>query len=220
MGIGQQDGEQQFGQTERWCLCVEHMVKEEDIIEVFDIDPIPASAYSPQTMYVISADVTDVRYGGWTDHTCLFVLPRGECAAQFDINFTTLEELDGVIYDIHTTSTLSSEGMAVGDPRVTADEVRVVMWNYGGIARASFRPNLFTICSLMNAKVIVLTDTCAAGKNARSLLNEATSMEYFYIEPMGFVGGTSVIWDTSKVSLAGLTSEDNYVSFRLMVTRK
>jgi len=45
-------------------------------------------------------------------------------------------------------------------------------------------------------------------------------MEYFYTEPMGFVGGTSVIWDASKVSLAGLTGEDNYVSFRVKVARK
>jgi len=72
----------------------------------------------------------------------------------------------------------------------------------------------------MNAQVIVLTDTRAARKNARSLLNEATGMEYFYTEPMGFVGGTSVIWDASKVSLAGLTGEDNYVSFCLKVTCK
>jgi len=196
------------------------MVKEEEIVEVFDIDPIPAPAYSPRTTYVILADVTDVRYGGLTDHTCLFVLSRDECAAQFDINFTTLEELDGVIYDIHTTSPFSSKGMAVWDPRVTADEVRVVLWNCRGIARASFRPNLFTICSLTNAQVIVLTDTRAAKKNARSLLNKATGMEYFYTEPMGFVGGTSVIWDTSKVFLAGLTGEDNYVSLRLKVARK
>ena len=150
----------------RRCLRVEHMVEEEDIVEVFDIDPIPAPAYSPQTRYVISANVTNVRYGSWTDHTCLFVLPRGECATQFDINFRTLEELNGVIYDVHTTATMSAEGMGEGDPRVTADEVRVVLWNYRGIARASFRPNLFTICSLMNAQVIVLTDTRAAGKNA------------------------------------------------------
>ena len=70
------------------------------------------------------------------------------------------------------------------------------------------------------AQVIVLTNTRAAGKNARSLLNEATGIEYFYTKPMGFVNGTSVIWDASNVSLAGLTGEDNYVSFRLKVARK
>jgi len=71
---------------------------------------------------------------------------------------------------------------------------------------------------MTNSQVIVLTDTRAAGKNACSLLNEATVMEYFYTEPLGFVGGTSVIWDTSEVALAGLTGEDNYVSFRVKVT--
>jgi len=48
----------------RRCLRVEHMVEEEDIVEVFDVDPIPTLAYSAQTTYVISDDVTDVRYGG------------------------------------------------------------------------------------------------------------------------------------------------------------
>jgi len=70
----------------------------------------------------------------------------------------------------------------------------------------------------MNSQVIDLTDTRAAGKNTCSLLNEATFMEYFYTKPLGFVGGTSIIWDTSKVALAGLTGENNYVSFRLKVT--
>ena len=90
----------------RRCLRVEHMVEEEDIVEAFDIDATPGPAYTPRTTYVISPNVSDVRYGGWTDHTCLFVLPKGQCAAQFDINFTTLEELNGVIYDIHTKTTV------------------------------------------------------------------------------------------------------------------
>ena len=117
-----------------------------------------------------------------------------------------------------TQKRLCCEGMPEGIPCVTAEDVRVFVWNCRGIARASFCPNLFTIRSMTNSQVIVLTDTRAAGKNARSLLNEATAMKYFYTEPLGFVGGTSVLWDTSEVALAGLTGEDNYVSFRVRVT--
>jgi len=68
-------------------------------------------------------------------------------------------------------------------PCVTIEDVRVFIWNCRGIARASFRPNLFTIQKVTGADIVVLTDTRAAGKNAWSLLNNATTMEYFYTEP-------------------------------------
>jgi len=129
-----------------------------------------------------------------------------------------MEELNGVIYDIHTTTIMCRERMPVGVPPVTTEDVQVFVWNCRGTARASFFPNLFTICLVTNSQVIVLTDTQVAGRNARSLLNEATVMEYFYAEPPGFVGGISIIWDTSKVTLAGLAGENNYVSFRVKVT--
>ena len=64
----------------------------------------------------------------------------------------------------YKTTSMSCEGMPVGVPRVTTEDVIVVVWNYRGIARASFRLNLFTICSVTNSQVIVLTDTRAAVK--------------------------------------------------------
>jgi len=42
-------------------------------------------------------------------------------------------------------------------------------------------------------------------------------MEYFYTEPQGFVGGVSVVWDTSKVALTGITGDDYYVAFQVKV---
>ena len=76
------------------------MVQEEDIVQEFDIDPTPALTFSVDVTYVMSPHVTDVRYGGWTDSTYLFVLPRGGAAGKFDINFSSLEELNGVTYDV------------------------------------------------------------------------------------------------------------------------
>jgi len=193
------------------------MVEEEDIVQAFDIDPTPAPTFIGDATYVISPDVTDVRYGGWTDNTYLFVVPRGGAAGKFDINFSPLEELNGVIYDVHSTVTLSNEGFPEYNPAVTTEDVRVFIWNCRGIARASFRPHLFTIREVTGADVVVLTETRAAGKNARSLLNTATTMEYFYTEPHGFVGGVSVIWDTSRVAVTGIIGDDYYVSFQVKV---
>ena len=102
-------------------------------------------------------------------------------------------------------------------PCVTTTDVRVLIWNCRGIAKASFRSNLFTLREVTGADVVVLTDTRACGKNDRSLLNNATTMEYVYTEPQGFVGGVSVVWDTSKVALTGITGDDYYVAFQVKV---
>jgi len=193
------------------------MVQEDDIVQEFDIDPTPAPTFNGDATYVISPNRTDVRYGGWTDNTYLFVVPRGGAAGKFDINFRPLEELNGVLYNVHSTTTLCNEGFPECIPSVTTEDVRVFLWNCRGIARASFRPNLFTIREVTGADIVVLTETRTAGKNARSLLNTATTMEYFYTEPQGFVGGVSVIWDTSRVAVTGITGDDYYVSFQLKV---
>ena len=111
----------------RKCIRVEHMVQQEDIVQEFDIDPTPAPTFSADATYVMSPHVTDVRYGGWTDNTYLFVLPRGGAAGKFDINFSTLEELNGVIYDLHGTMTLCNEGFPEGIPCVTTEDVRVLI---------------------------------------------------------------------------------------------
>ncbi|KAJ8431547.1 hypothetical protein Cgig2_029576 [Carnegiea gigantea] len=179
------------------------MVERDGIVEAFDIDPTPPPNYTPPTTYFISGNVADVHYGGWTDKTHLFVLHRGVAAAQFDINYTSLEELNGVIYNIHARTTRSNAEFTDGVAQVSVEEVHVFIWNCRGIARASFRPNLFTILSLTHCGVVVLMDTRAAGRNERQLLDKAHGLDYFYVEPLGFVGGLSVLWDTSKVVLGG-----------------
>ncbi|KAJ8430662.1 hypothetical protein Cgig2_033818 [Carnegiea gigantea] len=171
------------------------MGEQDDIVKVFDIDPSPAPSYTLLSTYLISPNVTDVRFGGWTDTTYLFVLPQGPTTAKFGINYATLEELDGVIYDVHTVTTMSPFGLPPRVPRVTSEDVRVFVWNYRGTARASFRPNLFTIMSMIGCQVVVLTDTSVAGWNSRRLLNE----------------------DTSKVVVTGHTRENDFVAFYIKV---
>ena len=56
---------------------------------------------------------------------CAIVLPIGGAAGKFDINFSTLEELICVIYDVHSTTTLCNEGFPEGMPSVTTEYVRV-----------------------------------------------------------------------------------------------
>jgi len=90
---------------------------------------------------------------------------------------------------VHSTTTLCNVGFPKGIPSVTTEDVWFFIWNCRGIARASFRRNLFTMWQVTGAHMVVLTDTRATGKNAPSLLNNATAMEYFYTEPLGFVGG-------------------------------
>ncbi|KAJ8421572.1 hypothetical protein Cgig2_028556 [Carnegiea gigantea] len=155
------------------------MVEDEGIVQVFDIDPTPTPTYTPQSTCMISADVTNVRYGGWTDNTYLFVLRQGRAAGKFDINFSPLEELDGVMYDIHAMRTMSPDGMPPGVPTATREDVQVFVWNCRGTARGSFRPNLFTIMSATGCQVIILIETRAAERNARhAVSNEVRETVY------------------------------------------
>ena len=116
---------------------------------MFDIDPTLALSYTPQSTYLILPNVTDVHCSGWMGNTCLFVLPGERAAAKFEINFMTLEELDAIMCDIHTTTTIFDDAMAEGVPPVTTEDVWVFVWNCRGPCRASFRPHLFKILSLM-----------------------------------------------------------------------
>ncbi|KAJ8441113.1 hypothetical protein Cgig2_006942 [Carnegiea gigantea] len=93
---------------------LEHMVERDGIVEAFDIDPTLAPNYTSSTTYFILDNVTDIRYSGWTDETHLFVLHWGVAAAHFDINYTSLEELNGVIYDIYARTTRSNAEFADG----------------------------------------------------------------------------------------------------------
>ncbi|KAJ8420536.1 hypothetical protein Cgig2_002958 [Carnegiea gigantea] len=192
-----QNGELVYGRTEDAASVWSTWLKTKEIVQVFDIDPTPAPTYTPQSTYMISADVTNIHYGGWTDNTIL-VCPTD--AAKFDINFTPLEELNGVMYDVQTITTMSPDGMPQGAPIATAEDVRAKLVHN-------------TICD--GCPVIILTNTRAAGRNARHLLNQATQLEYFNTEPLGFVGGVLVVWDPSKVALTGLTGDDDFISFNV-----
>lgn len=197
----------------RRCFRVEHMSEREGLLQVYDIDPTPAPTYVPQPARVLNPNVTDIQYGGWTDNTNLFVLRSGTEAAAVNINMCTLEELDGVVYNIHARTTATTRGMARGVPHSTTKDVRMYVWNCRGMARASFRPDLFTMTSTTDAAVVVLTDTRATGRHARQLLKQATKMNYFYTEPQGFVGGVAVLWDSLRVFVTGITVEPMHASF-------
>ncbi|KAJ8428679.1 hypothetical protein Cgig2_006353 [Carnegiea gigantea] len=141
----------------RRCFRVEHISEREGLVQAFDIEPTLAPSYVPQLPRIISPHVCNIRYGGWTDNTYLFILPSGRQAAAIDINMSTLEELDGVLYNIHTRITTKRNGMSRGVPESTTNDVHIYIWNCRGIPRASFKPNLFTMTSMIQANIIVLT---------------------------------------------------------------
>ncbi|KAJ8426903.1 hypothetical protein Cgig2_024394 [Carnegiea gigantea] len=52
---------------------------------------------------------------------------------------------------------------------------------------------------------VVLTDTRVGSRNAQRLLNEAHHLNYYYREPVGFIGGIAILWNNSKVEVCGYT---------------
>ena len=95
------------------------------LLQVFNIDPTPTPMYVPQTPHVIHPHVSDIRYDGWMDNTYLFVLCSGREAVAVDVNMSTLEELDGVLYDIHTRTTTTRIGMPRGVSESTTKDVLI-----------------------------------------------------------------------------------------------
>ena len=45
----------------------------------------------------------------------------------------------------------------------------------------------------------------------------AVGLNYLYADTLGFMGGVSVLWDTSKVFLYGFQNDAHHVSFLVMV---
>jgi len=62
--------------------------------------------------------------------------------------------------------------------------------------------------SIMGSYVVVLTDTCVGSRNTRRLLDKVHNLNYYYREPLGFVGGVAILWDNSKVKVYGFTGHD------------
>ena len=67
------------------------------------------------------------RYGGWTDNTYLFVFLTGCEPATVDINICTFEELDGVIYNVHTRTTTNINEIPVRVPEIPTEDVCMYM---------------------------------------------------------------------------------------------
>jgi len=66
---------------------------------------------------------------------------------------------------------------------------------------------------MTNSNVIILTKKHACQRNALQVLRHAHGLNYLYTDPLGFMGGVSVLWDTSKVFLYGFHTDANHVSF-------
>ncbi|KAJ8428009.1 hypothetical protein Cgig2_032346 [Carnegiea gigantea] len=88
-------------------------------MKVYDIDPTPASAFIPQLRAKVTSVVNTVCYGGWTDDTYLFTLPPGREAAKLTIRLTTLNELNGVVYEVSNARTAHHCGFTSAVPPVT-----------------------------------------------------------------------------------------------------
>ncbi|KAJ8425343.1 hypothetical protein Cgig2_032272 [Carnegiea gigantea] len=67
--------------------------------------------------------------------------------------------------------------------------------------------------SITGAYGVVLTDTRVGSRNTRRLLDEAHNLNYNYREPLGFVGGVAILWDSSKVEVFGFTGHDMDMSY-------
>jgi len=53
--------------------------------------------------------------------------------------------------------------------------------------------------SMTETAVMLLRDTRAAARNARKPSSKAQGFNYFYTEPLGFVGGATLLRDISEV---------------------
>ena len=106
--------------------------------------------------------MTIVQYGGWTDDTYLHVIPREREGAKVDITLRTLQQLDGVVYNMEARTTASRRGVPLGVPVARSQDVRICTWNCRGIPRASFRLNLYTLRIMAGSVVVVVTETYAS----------------------------------------------------------
>ncbi|KAJ8424004.1 hypothetical protein Cgig2_032388 [Carnegiea gigantea] len=125
------------------------------------------------------------------DDIYLFALPPDREVAKLNTRSTTLNELNSVVHEVSNATIVYHRGCTSSIPPMTCQEVRIYIWNYRGLARASFRPNLFTMMSITGAYVVVLTDTRVGSRNARRLLDEAHNLKYNYsskVEVSGFIG--------------------------------
>jgi len=86
-------------------------MERDGMFETYDIEPTPVPLYTSPLRTSIDRDVTTIRYGGWTNNTYLHVLRSDSHVAKIAITFTTLAELGGVVYNIHSQLAKSTIGM-------------------------------------------------------------------------------------------------------------
>ncbi|KAJ8436968.1 hypothetical protein Cgig2_012255 [Carnegiea gigantea] len=145
------------------------------MLEVYDIDPTPTPAFIPQLRSEVTSVVKTVHYGGCMDDTYLFTLPSGREAAKLNIRLTTLNELNGVVYEVLNATTAYHRSFPSSVPPMTYQEK----------ARMSFlltQPihydvNYEGICG----------GTC---RHICWLLDKAHNLDCDCREPLGVVGGS------------------------------
>ena len=131
----------------------------------------------------------------------MHVVLSGRAGAKVNMHVRKLQELDGVVYQMQIQCTDSRRGVPSGVPEVSRNEVQICTWNCRGILRASFRPNLYTLQTMTESAVMVITEIRTCQTNARDLLNQAHGLNYLYTDSLGFVGGMFLLQDINKVFL-------------------
>ena len=104
-------------------MLVENVVKHNGLLRAFDINPIPHPSLSPPPITLHPHRVVAVEYGGWTDNTYVHVVPSGRAGAKVNMHVRTLQELNGVVYQMQIQCTDSRRGVLSGVPKVSHNEV-------------------------------------------------------------------------------------------------
>ena len=108
---------------------MENVVERNGLLEAFDIDPIPMPFFGPAPIVIRSPISEALHYGGWTDETYLHVIPPGDDSETVSVRSRTVQQLDGLTYDVHITTSNCTWGLPAGVPRTALEEVRVATWN-------------------------------------------------------------------------------------------
>ena len=102
---------------------VENVVEHNGLLKAFDIDPIPHPSLNPPPITIHPHRVAAVEYGGWIDNTYMHVVPSGRAGAKVNMHVRTLQELDGVIYQMQIQCTDYRRGVPSCMPDVSCNEV-------------------------------------------------------------------------------------------------
>lgn len=112
-------------EDERRSFRVETVVEQEGLLQAFDIDPTPTPSYSPPPRVVHGQMRTAIQYDGWTDDTYLHVIPGGREGVRVDITLHTIQQLDGVVYNMEVQTTTSRQGVPPRVPLASTEDVRI-----------------------------------------------------------------------------------------------